>query len=150
MPLEGNPSPFLTTSFNERDPAFSPDGHWLAYVSDESGQYEVYVQPSPGPGERWLVSTDGGREPAWSADGKELFYRNGNRMMAVTVEAEPSFTVGTPGLLFEGQYTSQIIASNYDVSPDGHQFVMIRQDDLSAPTQINVVLNYYENIWFKS
>ena len=77
------PMPFLLTPFDERSPRFSPDGRWLAYVSDESGRDEVYVQPFPGPGAKWLVSTDGGREPVWGRDGRELFYRAGDLMMAV-------------------------------------------------------------------
>jgi Tol biopolymer transport system component/predicted Ser/Thr protein kinase len=146
LPLEGDPVPVLTTSFSETDPAFSPDGRWLAYVSDQSGRYEVYLQPYPGPGERWLVSTDGGREPLWSTNGEELFYRTGTSMMAVSVEVEPSFTLGTPRLLFEEQYFSQDMAPNYDVLPDSQQFVMIRQDALPAPTKINVVLNWFEEL----
>jgi Tol biopolymer transport system component len=146
LPFEGDPVPVLTTSFSETDPAFSPDGRWLAYVSDESGRYEVYLQPYPGPGERWLVSTDGGREPIWSTNGEELFYRTGSSMVAVTVETEPSFTLGTPRLLFEEEYFSQDMAPNYDVLPDSQQFVMIREDALPAPTRINIVLNWFEEL----
>ena len=149
MPLEGAPSPFLATSFNETMPIFSPDGRWLAYVSDESGRNEVHVQPYPGPGRRWLVSTAGGREPVWSADGQELFYRNGDRMMVVAVQTEPAFSVGTPRVLFEGSYLSQgLLASNYDVTPDGQRFVMIQASgqQQEAPTQINVVLNWFEEL----
>lgn len=146
LPFEDDPVPVLTTSFSETDPAFSPDGRWLAYVSDESGRYEVYLQPYPGPGERWLVSTNGGREPVWSTNGKELFYRTGSSMMAVSVEIEPLFTLGTPRLLFEEQYFSQDMAPNYDVLPDSQQFVMIRQEVLPALTQINIVLNWFEEL----
>ena len=78
----------------------SPNGRWVAYISDESGQDEIYVQPFPEGGQRWLISTGGGIEPMWSRDGRELFYRNGNQMMAVPTDTEPGFNAGTPRLLF--------------------------------------------------
>ena len=65
--------------FNEGGPVFSPDGHWLAYISDESGRPEIYVKPYPGPGGKWLISTEGGTEPAWNRNGRELFFRRGAR-----------------------------------------------------------------------
>ena len=90
--------PFLTTPFTEGAPSFSPDGRWLAYVSDESGRPEIYVQPYPGPGGKWQISTDGGTEPLWNRSGRELFYRTENRMMIVDVETPPagSFSAGKP------------------------------------------------------
>jgi len=96
---EREPKPLLKTQFNEHTPAFSPDSRWLAYVSNESGRDEVYVIAFPGPGGRWQISTDGGAEPVWSRDGKELFYRNGDKMMSVSVETRPTFTPSTPQLL---------------------------------------------------
>jgi Tol biopolymer transport system component len=74
---------FLSTPATEGAARFSPDGRWIAYVSDESGRPEIYVQPYPGPGGKWQISADGGIEPVWNANGRELFYRSGNRMMAV-------------------------------------------------------------------
>lgn len=71
--------PFLRTPFTETGPKFSPDGHWLAYASDESGIFEVYVQPYPGPGGKWQISTGGGMEPVWKPNGGELFYRSGTK-----------------------------------------------------------------------
>ena len=108
LPMDGEPQPFLVTSFSERAPAFSPSGRWLAYVSDESRRDEVYVQPYPGPGPRAQVSVNGGREPVWSADGTELFFRSldGTDMMAVAVEIEPVFAAESPQLLFQGRYAS--------------------------------------------
>jgi Tol biopolymer transport system component len=150
LPLEGESEPklFLSTPFNERSATFSPNGRWLAYRSDESGQDEVYVRPYPGPEGKWSVSTDGGTEPVWSPDGRELFYRNGNRMMVVSVETEPLFTAGRPRLLFEGRFRSSMgyqASANYDVFPDGQSFVMVK-DLQESETRINVVLNWFEEL----
>ena len=141
--------PFLRTQFNESAPRFSPDGHWLAYISDESGRYEIYVQPYPGPGGKSQVSTEGGTEPVWNRNGRELFYRNGDKMMAVDIATQPSFVAGKPHLLFEGQYQpAPATLPNYDVSPDGQRFLMLKPNEqgLAAPTQINVVLNWFEEL----
>jgi eukaryotic-like serine/threonine-protein kinase len=141
--------PFLRTPFNESAPRFSPDGRWLAYVSDESGRNEIYVQPYPGPGGKWQISTEGGTEPTWNRNGRELFYRSGNKMMAVEITAQPSFSVGKPRVLFEGQYVlTPATFPNYDVAPDGQRFLMLKPADQeqSAPSQINVVLNWFEEL----
>jgi eukaryotic-like serine/threonine-protein kinase len=86
----------LSEQFNESAPQFSPDGRWLAYISDETGRYETYVQPYPVTGGKWPISTDGGTEPVWNRNGRELFYRSGNKMMAVDITTEPGFRVGKP------------------------------------------------------
>ena len=141
--------PFLRTPFNESVPRFSPDGRWLSYISNESGRYEVYVQPYPGPGGKWQISTEGGTEPVWNPNGRELFYRSGDKMMAVDIATQPSFTFGKPRMLFEGQYQlSSVPAVNYDVSPDGQRFLMIKasEQEQAGPTQINVVLNWFEEL----
>ena len=141
--------PFLRTPFNESAPQFSPDGHWLAYVSDESGRYEVYVQPYPGPGGKWQISTEGGTEPVWNRNGRELFYRSGDKMMAVDIATQPSFVAGKPTMLFEGPYLPAPGTSpNYGVSPDGQRFLMLKPGGQTgtAPTQINVVLNWFEEL----
>jgi Tol biopolymer transport system component len=144
---EGDASPFLVTSFNERSPIFSPDGQWLTYVSNESGRDEVYVQPYPGPGRKWPISREGGAEPTWSPDGRELFFRQGRKMMVVTVHTGTTFTVGEPRLLFEGEYLLDANGNaNYDVFPDGTRFVMIEAGEESAPAQINIVLNWFEEL----
>jgi len=145
LPREGDPSSFLSTAANEIDPRFSPDGHWLAYVSNESGREEVYVQPFPGPGGKQPISSEGGNDPVWSPAGGELFYRRGRQMMAVPVETEPSFRAATPRVLFEGPYYSVPGSANYDVSPDGQRFVMVRSNETTS-TQINVVLNWFEEL----
>ncbi len=141
--------PFLKTRFDESVPRFSPDGRWLAYTSNESGRYEIYVQPYPGPGGKWQISTEGGMEPAWNPNGRELFYRSGDKMMAVDIATQPSFAAGKPRMLFLGPYErSPATSPNYDVSPDGQRFLMLKPVDTgeSAPTQINVVLNWFEEL----
>jgi len=141
--------PFLRTPFNEAAPRFSPDGRWLAYASDESGRYEIYVQLYPGPGGKWQISTDGGTEPVWNRNGRELFYRSGDKMMAVDIATQPSFAAGKPRMLFAGQYLpTPTTFPNYDVSPDGQRFLMLKPTEQAraAPTQINVVLNWFEEL----
>ncbi len=141
--------PFLRTPFNEGSARFSPDGRWLAYLSNESGRYEVYVQPYPGPGGKWQISTEGGTEPVWNPNGRELFYRSGDKMMAVDIATQPGFAAGKPKVLFEGQYLpTPATFPNYDVAPDGQRFLMLKpiEQAQAAPTQINVVLNWFEEL----
>ncbi len=146
LPREGDASTFVATAFDERSPMFSPDGRWLAYVSNESGRDEVYVQPYPGPGGKWPISTEGGTEPRWSADGRELFYRLGDKMMVVEVRSEPAFSSERPQLVFEVPYLrDQFGTSNYDISPDGQRFLMIKEEG-GQQAQINVVLNWFEEL----
>jgi len=144
LSLDGDHSYFLATSFNERSPMFSPDGRWLAYESDESGQFEIYVQPYPGAEERWPISTNGGLFPVWSRDGSELFYQQGNQMMVVAIRDEPTFTAEKPRLLFEIPYIGGG-SDSFDVSLDGQRFVMAKQSETSA-IQIHVVLNWFEEL----
>jgi len=153
LPLEGEhmPQSILQTQFNESAPVFSPDGRWLAYVSDESGRNEIYVRPFPKVEEgKWQISTDGGVEPRWAANGRELFYRNenGDQMMAVNITTEPTFGAGTPRLLFEGVYNrSALGGAFYDVTSDGQRFVMVQAVEQEAGAgQINVVLNWFEEL----
>jgi serine/threonine-protein kinase len=143
--------PFLQMPFNEAAPQFSPDGRWLAYVSNESSRYEVYVQRYPGPGGKYQISTEGGTEPVWNGNGRELFYRSGDKMMAVDIATQPSFVVGRPRVLFQGQYVANVgpqVAPYYDVSRDGQRFLMVKpvEQGQAAPTQINVVLNWSEEL----
>lgn len=138
--------PFIRTPFNESVPAFSPDGRWMAYTSDESGRWEVYVQPYPGPGVKYQISTEGGTEPVWNPNGKELFYRSGDKMMAVEISTQPSFSAAKPRMLFEGPYLpTPITFPYYDVSPDGQRFLMIKPSERTL-TQIVVVQNWFEEL----
>jgi len=141
--------PFLRTRFDELAPRFSPDGRWLAYISNESGRYEICVQPYPGPGGKWQISTEGGAEPAWNPNGRELFYRSGDKMMSVDIATQPGFAAGKPRMLFEGRYEpAPFPIANYDVAPDGQRFLMVKPSESAegAPTQINVVLNWFEEL----
>jgi serine/threonine-protein kinase len=140
--------PFLQTPYREGAPTFSPDGRWLAYASDESGRSQVYVRPFPGPGQKWTISTDGGIEPVWPKKSRQLFYRNGDAMMAVDIATEPAFSAGKPRLLFEGSYLrSDAFWANYDVTADGQRLLMVKRDSsVQRPSQINVVLNWFTEL----
>jgi Tol biopolymer transport system component len=137
-------APYLQTPFREDLPAFSTDGKFIAYCCDESGREEVYVRPYPGPGAKTLVSTEGGTGPLWSRDGKELFYAQGNAMMAADISTEPVFHASTPKKLFEGSYDWDR-SCNYDVSPDGKRFVMIKPAGGDMQTrEMRVIVNWFE------
>ncbi len=141
--------PFLKASYEETAPKFSPDGKWLAYCSDESGRWEIYVQPYPSPGGKWEISTDGGQEPVWNPRGGELFYHSGSKLMAVDIETESGFSADKPRMLFEGPYLPTVVTSPYyDVSPDGQWFLMLKpiESQAAAPTEINIVLNWFEEL----
>ena len=149
LPLSGDrkPHPFLQTKSQESNARFSPDGRWVAYESNESGRSEVYVRPFPGPGARWQISTEGGQDARWSRSGRELFYRQADKMMIVDVETKPTFRPGRPRTLFEGRhYGMNAYGYSYDVAPDG-RFLMIRPDPAeSGPAQVKVVLNWFEEV----
>ena len=149
---ESEPEMLLQTPFEEHTGTLSPDDRWLAYVSNESGRQEVYVTAFPEPGGKLQISTEGGTEPLWSRDGRELFYRIGDKMMAVAMAAEPQLAPGSPTLLFKGPYlsgtgtTGANPATGYDVAPDG-RFVMARAEESAGGTQqINVILNWFEEL----
>ena len=149
LPLQDRkPQLFDRGQTNETAPRFSPDGHWIAYASSESGRSEIYVRPYPGPGGKYQISTEGGTETVWNPKGRELFYRSGNKMIAVEVTTQGAFSAGKPRVLFEGAYVpTPRSLPNYDVSPDGQRFLMLRAaEQAQAPTQINVVLNWFEDL----
>jgi serine/threonine-protein kinase len=139
--------PFLRTPFAEAGPAFSPDGRWIAYGSDESGQSEIYVRPYPGPGRKWQISTGGGVHALWARKGKEIFYRNGQKFMAAAVNLNPEFRVEKARLLFEGPYVLSG-GQSYAVSPDGQRFIVLEpvEKELEPVTHFNVVLNWFEDV----
>ena len=139
------PRALVTSPAFEGGPQFSPDGRWMAYVSNDSGQSQVYLRRYPGPEGRWQVSTDGGTSPLWNHTGKELFYRSGNRMMAVSVSTVPNVTLTTPRVIFERHYGFHTSAlTNYDVSADGQRFLMVKRE--SGVQHLSVVLNWSEEL----
>ena len=144
------PQPLINTRYNEFHPAISPSGRWLAYSSDESGRVEIYIRPYPGPGGAIPVTTEGGREPVWDPSEKELYYRDdsGSKLFKVLVITEPTVRIGSPELLFEGRYmgSSHFWGRNYDISPKGDFFILIEEGETQPATQINVVLNWSEEL----
>ena len=151
LPLDGDRKPFpvVQTNFDEEAAQFSPDGKWIAYQSDESGRVEIYVQPFPGPGNRWPISTDGGSQVRWRSDGKELFYvALDGRLMAVPIrvasnagapEVDTSVTLFAPrlgGAVQQADYRHQ-----YMVSSDGQRFLVATVTE-QANSPITVILNW--------
>ncbi|MCL4402231.1 MAG: serine/threonine-protein kinase [Acidobacteria bacterium] len=154
LPMQGErtPKPFISSRAVEGSAKFSPDGKWVAYCSTESGRAEVFIQPWPGPGPKIQISSEGGTDPIWRRDGRQLFYRNGERMMAVTMDLGPPVRAGRPAQLWEGPYSHGMSSScgppgptsaNYDVTPDGRRFLMIKDNhrDVKA-TRVVVILNW--------
>ncbi len=152
LSLEGSPEPLLATEFSERNGEISPDGLWLAYESNASGQYEIYVRPFPNVEDgQWLISRGGGARPLWAPDGRELFYLTpGRRLMAVGVQTEPSFAPGAAEEVFGGYYApgGGAVGRTYDVSPDGERFLMIKESgsDETSSTEFILVLNWFEEL----
>jgi len=139
--------PLIESPANKGQAQISPDGHWLAYASDESGRFEVYVQPFPSLGGKWQVSTTGGAEPRWSRDAGELFYRSGDKMMAADIQTRTGFTAGVPRLLFDQPYLAFANVANYDVAPDGQHFVMLQEPEAaSSQLELRVVLDWAEEV----
>ena len=140
----------VSTEFNEGNAAISPNGVWVAFESDKSGRYEVYVRPFPDveSGE-WQISTAGGRYPIWAPDGGEVFFLQGTQLMAVRVQTDSSFTHQTPEVLLETPYFYGAPGRNYDVAPDG-RFLMITMgseaDDATPTPHITVGINWFEEL----
>jgi len=158
LPLEGDrqPRPFVKGGYPAGAAKFSPDGHWIVYSSMESGRPEIYAQAWPGPGAKLQISSDGGTDPVWRRDGREIFYRNGSAMMAVPVTTTPTFRAAAPQLLWTADYTHGLSSScgwrgtsrtSYDVSADGQRFLMIKDsNERLHATQLIVVLNWAEEL----
>jgi len=134
---------FAQTEADESTGVFSPDGKWIAYQSDESGRAEVYVRSSAGAPGRWQISTEGGTSPRWAVGG-EIIYRNGTKLMSVAVQTQPAFSAAPGQLLLERSL------SNYDVATDGRIAILEAPEASSAPGQMNVVLNWFEEIRSRS
>ena len=154
LSLEGErkPQSFLSPQFYGDQSNFSPDGKWVAFRSNRSGQDEVYVRPYPDEGGIAQISTNGGTQPVWAHSGEELFYREGDKMILVPVQTEPTFKAGRPTVLFEGSYSRArpgVTLANYDITPDDQRFIMVQEDSDEgerSATQINVVLNWFEEL----
>jgi Tol biopolymer transport system component len=149
LPLAGDrkPVPFLNTAFLERHAQLSPDGRWMAYASNESGAYEVYVQSFPAGGGKWQISTGGGVQPRWRHDGRELFYlAPDNKMTSVAVRAGATFEAGTPEALFQtrsaGLAPSTTFSQQYDVTRDGQRFLLNVDTSEVNAVPITVVLDW--------
>jgi eukaryotic-like serine/threonine-protein kinase len=161
LPLEGDeksgrkpgePKPFVNSTFTEGEPAFSPDGRWLAYESNESVNYEVYVRPFPGPGGKWQVSTGGGLLPKWSRNGKELFYRTpDSKIMAVTYTASgDSFRADKPRLWSPGQFADLGTGTYaFDLHPDGKRFAVLKAqgtEQTAAVNKVSFIFNFFDEL----
>jgi eukaryotic-like serine/threonine-protein kinase len=158
LPLDGDrkPRPLLHSRFAEGSPKFSPDGKWLAYSSDESGQPEIYAMAFPGPGPTIQISTTGGTDPMWRPKGGEIYYRNGDQMMAVEITGTKQLKISKPVVLWTGHYLAGVGSScgtpgptsaNYDVTADGQRFLMIEdktQDIVGR--QLNVIPNWSQSL----
>ncbi len=152
--LDGDGSlELLATEFSEMNAEISPDGRWLAYQSDASGQFEIYVRPFPNVDEaQWQISTAGGSEPLWARDGSELFYLDrGRRLTAVSVRIDPSLDFGNPEVVLEESPAvfPSAPGRTYDVSPDGERFLMIKEGgagEETSPAELILVLNWFEEL----
>lgn len=142
---DGKPVPLLDTPADEVGGRISPDGRWLVYVSDLSGRDEIWIRPFPGPGTGIQVSTDGGFEPVWSWDSREIFYRSGLEMLVVGVSPGAEPVPSPPRQLFLGRFERNLFggeSANFDVSPEGDRFLMVRRKETVRPTVIHIVLNW--------
>jgi serine/threonine protein kinase/WD40 repeat protein len=160
LPLEGDeksgwktgkPTVFFASPLIDTNAAFSPDGRWIAYQSSESGTFEVYVRPFPGPGGKWQISNGGGGFPVWSQTKKELFYRTFNQkiMIAPYRVAGDSFQAEQPRLLSEGQFTARGTSYNFDLHPDGQRFVVVKVPEGSSGTrsdQVIFIFNFFDEL----
>ena len=152
-PENHKPMPYLPTPFDKRQGQFSPDGHWIAYASDESGplQYQIYVQSFPAGGGKFQVSTGaGGTQPRWRRDGKEIFYVAADgKLMAVESQTSPRFEAKAPKALFDPRIPRNRLPAwldfDYDVTADGKRFLVnsaLTNPESSAPAPITVVVNW--------
>jgi hypothetical protein len=144
----GKVAPLITTGGVDVAGTLSPNGRFLAYASDEGGRPEVWVRDFPGLGGRWQISTAGGEEPHWSADGRELFYRYNDLFMAVAVDTRAAFQASTPAVLFKGVYNVRSSSlQTFAVDPKSGRFLMMRPSgDDSERAHVRVVLNWFEEL----
>ena len=152
LPLTGSmadrtPERILGSAVRERHARLSPDERWMAYTADEGGRRQVFVQSFPDLGPKHQISIDGGGEPVWSPDGRHLYFREGDGMLATEITYGP-FAAGRPRLLFAGEYDAAFLTGHqhYDISRDGQRFLMIKHGEPDGPGQVQVVLNWLQEI----
>jgi eukaryotic-like serine/threonine-protein kinase len=150
-PKPGRAEPFLSESFVEVDPAFSPDGQFVAYTSTESGPNDVFVRAFPGPGGKWKVSTTGGKFPAWSPKTQQLFFLGGDdRIMAASYTIDgSSFAAGTPRPWAPTQVLRDGVRQNFDVTPDGQRVVVYPRPTETRPEgslHATFLLNFFDEV----
>jgi hypothetical protein len=149
-----DPTPLVVSASDERTPVLSPDNRWLAYASNESGRYEIYVRAFPGPGGRYAVSTDGGDIPAWSKDGRRLLYvRDGTNLMMVDVAEKPEFSASPPRLLVTSPFlvprtigSRAAAARPFDIAADGRLLIVRAEDTDIQGSTVRVILNLDQDI----
>jgi serine/threonine-protein kinase len=157
-PKPGKPEPFLRTGADQTNPAFSPDGRWLAYASNESGSTQIYVRPFPGPGGKWQISTEGGTNPMWSPNGREFFYTSSDRRIMVTsynAQGE-SFVAQKPAAWCDFQIQARMqplsppfASSILDVARDGKRFAVLapaNTEPQKVPTHLNFWFNFFDEL----
>jgi Tol biopolymer transport system component len=149
LPLDGDrtPQPFLVSPAYEEDAVFSPDGRLVAYTSNESGRFEVYVTSFPGPGAKLRVSIDGGTQPRWGANGRELYFRSGETLMGAELSTANPQRASRPRVVAEDAFDAgTTLLGNYDVTRDGHRFIMVRNLPRPAISSLNVVVNWFADL----
>jgi len=149
LPLVGDrkPYPILDSEFIEGAAFFSPDSHWFAYSSNETGRSEIYIQTFPKTGGKWLVSNGGGSQPHWRADGKELFYVAPDKtLMSVEIKTGSTVEIGSPKPLFLTRVRSYEAPNRYVVTPDGQRFLINAPAGEATAPPINVIVNWASNL----
>jgi serine/threonine-protein kinase len=147
----GKPTVFLSTPFSEQEPMFSPDGRWVAYQSNESGRFEVYVRPFPGPGGKWQISTDGGTVPTWSRTRPEIFYASpDNRLMVASYTVEGnSFKADKPRVWSERRFMPRPRNRSFDLHPDGERFVLaaaLENESAVKQDKLVFIFNFFDEL----
>jgi serine/threonine-protein kinase len=142
-------TPFLNSRAMEWYPEFSPDGRWIAYASDESGRFQVYLRPFPGPGAKWQISVEGGDEPLWERNERQLFYRWGDQFWVVDVRTDGGFSPSKPRLLFKAPgFGGGTPVRGWDISLDGQRFLIVKQEERKpqSVTELILVQNWFEEL----
>ena len=145
----GTPEPFVRTPFNERDPEFSPDGRWIAYASDETGRFEIYVRPFPGPGGRWQVSNGGGTFPLWSRNGRDLFYIESNHLMVTSYRTDRESFIAERPRIWTEHFINPTEYRRFDSATDGKRLLQLRPaitSDEKTPTEVTFLLNFFDEL----